>query len=64
MILLPQPLKHWDYKCELPYTLLGAKLFTSWQWGGKKRERSQALVAHTYNPSYSVGRDQEDRVQN
>jgi hypothetical protein len=24
---------------------------------------SWALVAHTYNPSYSGGRDQEDRVQ-
>jgi hypothetical protein len=24
-------------------------------------EYHQALVAHTYNPSYSGGRDQEDR---
>jgi hypothetical protein len=24
---------------------------------------SQALVAHTYNPNYSGGRDQEDWVQ-
>jgi hypothetical protein len=27
----------------------------------RERERqSQVLVAHAYNPSYSVGRDQED----
>jgi hypothetical protein len=25
-----------------------------------KRRRSQVLVAHIYNPSYSGGRDQED----
>jgi hypothetical protein len=29
----------------------------------ERKGRSQALVAHTYNPSYSVGRDQEDKVQ-
>jgi hypothetical protein len=62
MIFLPQPLEHWDYKYELPYILLGVKLFTSWQWGSKKRERGQALVAHTCNPSYSGGRGQEDCV--
>jgi hypothetical protein len=27
----------------------------------KNKQRSQALVAHAYNPSYSGGRDQEDR---
>jgi hypothetical protein len=26
----------------------------------KNKQRSQALVAHAYNPSYSGGRDQED----
>jgi hypothetical protein len=28
----------------------------------KKKEHSQALVAHAYNPNYSGGRDQEDQV--
>jgi hypothetical protein len=29
--------------------------------GTIKKQFSQALAAHTYNPSYSGGRDQEDR---
>jgi hypothetical protein len=28
----------------------------------QKQQTSQELVAHTYNPSYSGGREQEDQV--
>jgi hypothetical protein len=58
-ILLPPPPGSWDYGCEPPHPAL----FLFLNVGNKfriKNKNSQALVAHTCNPSYSGGRDQED----
>jgi hypothetical protein len=44
---------------------LQRRMLASWQLGRRKKEKKEpsqvALVVHTCNPSYSGGRDQDDR---